>query len=460
MNSHTEHSETQDAARIWPGPVLLLAGPGTGKTYQLARRVKWLVEEREVLPEHITVITFTDEAMRKMRERLTDPEKSEVYVPLARQPSRMSTMHSLGFHIVREHSELLGFTDHPTVLSRHVVTLILGDAAQLLGLPRDVGEDKAGKCRSMGRCDPIAARDECRVCQRYQQILSGHNMLDYDDQILLACKLLRENDQILALYQEAATHLLVDEYQDINAAQFELISLLARRDPRGLYAAGDDNQSIYGFRGGTPDYIRSFDEHWPNATTERLGKSRRCPQAVLDVAAAVITHGCSDVHNDPQLGTNKTEARAPVTVNEVSGQSHEGFLIAQQIAEMRGAREALILIPRSNYAGPIKRALRQFGLPYDCTTGIDKTGLHIMNELARWFAYPQDNFALRVLLERIIANPEVHPDLGKSSQQSLAQWRHDMLAHVSQLWAVAERRRWSLFAVLKNIPQDSPLRPV
>ena len=460
MSGVNEHSQNVDPAKIWPGPVLLLAGPGTGKTYQLARRVKWLVEEPEVSPDEITVITFTDEAMRNMRERMSDPAaKEEVQVPDDLQPERISTMHSLGYQVVRENHQLLGFTEPPSVLPLGLAKVILGDAANLLGLPRHVGEKQAAECRGKGRCEPSDTRDECRICQRYSDILRANNAVDYDHQIFLACKLLRENDAILSPYQAAATHLLVDEYQDINPAQLELIQLLAAANPVGLYAAGDDNQSIYGFRGGTPQYIRKFDEDWPNATTARLGNSHRCPQAVLDAAAAVITGGSTDVLNDPNPLTGKQDQKL-VTIHEVGSPRDEAGHIARMISETRGPRDALILVPGKRYTHPLKQALRRRAVTYDCRSDVDKTGWHVLNELARWLDDEKDNFALRLLLDQIVRKTDLQAELDHPSEEDLKRWREEALVHISRLWQPVERRRWRLYTALRKHGPDSPLAPV
>ena len=459
MNATTEENLQTDVAKVLPGPVLLLAGPGTGKTYQLARRVKWLVEERDVSPDEITVITFTDEAMRNMRERMSDPASEAVYVPDDRQPSRVSTMHSLGYQVVREHHQLLGFTDPPSVLPPYLVEVILGDAANLLGLPRHVGEEQAAECRGKGRCDPSDTRDECRICQRYSDILCANNALDYDHQIFLACKLLRENNTILSPCQAAATHLLVDEYQDINPAQFELIQLIAAANPTGLYAVGDDNQSIYRFRGGTPYYIRNFRQHWAGSTILQLGHSYRCPQAVLDAAAAVITGGCTDVLNDPKTLTGK-QADKLVTIHEVGSPRHEVTHIAGKLSETRGPRDALILVPGMRYAAPLKRALRQRAVTYDCRSDVEKTGWHMLNQLARWLDDDTDNFSLRLLLDQIVCKADLQAELDHPSEEDLERWRDEALLRISRLWETVENSRWHLYTALKRKAPASCLEPV
>ena len=449
--------QTQDVARIFPGPVLLLAGPGTGKTYQLARRVKWLLEERAVSPGQMVVITFTDPAARNMRERLSDPERQEVYLPVESQPQRISTMHSFAFEIIRGNYEMLGFKDTPRLVPEYLVATLMEDAAQLVGLARDVGNKKTAPCRRKGRCEPAEAKEECKVCARYCEILRSENALDYDDQMFLACKVLRENDEIAGTYRETAVHLLVDEYQDINAAQFEFIRLLAGKDASGLYAVGDDNQSIYSWRGGTPEYIRRFDEHWQNATLARLEESHRCPQAVLDTAAAVIERGCSCFSNNPRI-KSKSKAEGVVKVHGLASENAEASYIADTIFRVRGTRDALVLIPRGQYAPPIKRALRERGVSYDCRTQVEESGLHALNELVRWLKDQKDDFAFRECLQRMISNPDL--ELGQPEKSKRPAWQEEVLRGISQLWHAVEKRGSPLFAALQRANNVSVLKPL
>jgi len=450
-------TQREDVSEIFPGPILLLAGPGTGKTYQLARRVKWLVEQRQVAPNQITVMTFTDEAARNMRERLSDPAQQEVYLPLEMQPPRMCTMHSLAYEMIRSNHEALGFKETPRLVPEHLVGTLLEDAAQLVGLPRDVGKQRTEPCRRNGRCERADARDECKVCDSYRQILRAHNALDYDDQIFLACHLLRENGEIARSYQEGAVHLLVDEYQDINAAQYGFIRLLAGEDAKGMYAVGDDNQSIYSWRGGTPQYVRDFRNHWPSAHVARLDESYRCPRPVLDAAAAVIVNGCTRFSNDPRI-RSRSSVKALVRVHRVPSDGAEASHIAHTILQARGTRDALILIPRAQYAPPIKRALRARGIPYDCRTRVEGSGLHVLNELMRWVGDETDNFALRECLQRMVENPDL--PLGQPKKGKVTEWREEILSKISHLWSHVQKRRSTLFMALRRQSNGAVLAPL
>jgi len=190
----------QDEPYKISGPLLLLAGPGTAKTYRLAERIKYLVEEEKIAPENITVITFTGSAARNMHERISDPSKPELFISHEKQPKMIRTMHSLGYKILRERASDLGLNENIRVVySDRLRDILVGDAAQLAGFNRDDSRETA-KCRQIGNCNPSDDR-KCKICKRYQNILRSCSAIDYDDQILLACKILKEDSELLKRYR-------------------------------------------------------------------------------------------------------------------------------------------------------------------------------------------------------------------------------------------------------------------
>jgi superfamily I DNA/RNA helicase len=140
-----------------------------------------------------------------------------------------------------------------------VKSLLYRDATLILGFKKEIGE-RAYNCKIEGNCKIDIEKKECQICKKYWQIMSHCNYIDFDDQVLFACELLENFHDLLNEYQVRSQHLLVDEYQDINSAQFRLIELLSRKSRNGLFAVGDDGQSIYGFRGGSPEFILRFDK--------------------------------------------------------------------------------------------------------------------------------------------------------------------------------------------------------
>ncbi len=239
-----ESALTKDTLHKANGPLLLLAGPGTGKTYRLGRRAKFLVEEAEVAPEEIAIITFTAAAAANMREQISDPDETDLFIPSSLQPDTIRTMHSLGYSILRQHAGEVDLPEDITVIGAdRTRSILLGDAAQLAGYERHRGE-AVDECRRVGACEPEDT-PKCEVCGVYRKMLRSCGAVDYDDQILLACDLLEQNHQVASEWRAKCRHLLVDEYQDINASQFRLIRLLAAGQEDGLFAVGDDDQSIY-----------------------------------------------------------------------------------------------------------------------------------------------------------------------------------------------------------------------
>jgi len=236
-------------------PTLVLAGPGAGKTHLLADSIKRLLDngtDKGI----ITVLTFGKDANQHMIYKLTEP--SGFNIQFSKRPP-ISTMHSLGLEIICEKTRDVNLlkTDLRVQENENVKRLMYRDAALILGYTEDDSKE-ALECKRYGDCKEEPEEKKCQICEQYWKIMSKCNYVDFDDQILFACRILEKNPTILRKYQFRAKHLLVDEYQDINTAQFRLIELLSRESRNGLFVVGDDAQSIYGFRGGDPKFILLF----------------------------------------------------------------------------------------------------------------------------------------------------------------------------------------------------------
>ncbi|PIU53161.1 MAG: hypothetical protein COS90_07700, partial [Deltaproteobacteria bacterium CG07_land_8_20_14_0_80_60_11] len=280
-------------------PTLVLAGPGAGKTYLLADRVTRLLRSG-VDKDNITVITFGKDANRHMREELINP-KGKFKIPSDSLP-HVSTMHSLGLSIVQEKTRFVRLkkTDLKVQNEEEVKRLLFRDAALILGYTEAQGSI-ASKCKSCGDCSESPGAEYCEICAKYREIMSKGNYIDFDDQIHFTCKILENFPDILYKYQSKADHLLVDEYQDINATQFKLIELLSRRSRNGLFAVGDDAQSIYGFRGGDPKFILRFEHDFPGAEVATLASSRRCHENIMEASFKVLEKYYPDWTGRPDL---------------------------------------------------------------------------------------------------------------------------------------------------------------
>jgi len=431
------------------GPLLLLAGPGTGKTYQLARRIKFLVEEQGVDPKKITVITFTAAAAANMRARISDPGQVEVCIDGPRQPHTICTMHSLGYRIIADNYELAGLRARPGVVtSDELKKILLGDAAQLAALSR-AEADATLNCRQHGRCVP-GDDPKCRICARYRDILQGSDAIDYDDQILVACKLLRAKAELASRYREQALHLLVDEYQDINAGQFELVRILSEGQTGGLFVVGDDDQSIYSWRGGSPEFVRRFEEHFgPEATVETLVDSYRCHRNILEGALAVVKR-YDRRRRDKDTYRYKRADGPRIAVHNVPSDKKEAAIILEIVKRALPSKRVLVLVRTRRYGSLICQHLRRARVPYIAPEPLPGEGLPILERMGAWIESPQDNLALRECLEAMLDSDRSPIPSSRARKADKKERREQEMSHVAALWGNVIGHEASLWQSLEE----------
>ena len=435
-----------DVAKVYPGPILLLAGPGTGKTHQLARRIKYLIEEKKVNPDEITVISFTGEAARNMRERLCDEKNEDVYLHPDSQPKQIRTIHSLGHMIISEKNRKVGLRKDFTLIKGEIRELLYKDAAQISNFSRE-DADISEECRRKGNCKKIDEK-KCTICQQYKNLLRGLNAIDYDDQIFLACELLKKDQEILEKYRSKAKYLLVDEYQDINKAQFDLIRILGEGQEEGLFVVGDDDQSIYSWRGGSPSFIMNFEHNYGNnAKIFFLDECRRCTPDILEAALEVVAKDNNRRLQKPNLHSIKDKG-SKVFVYNVPSDKYEAKIMASMIKEALTTKDVLVLIPYNRFSAPIKREMRKLRIGYDCKTDVAKSGLNIINDLIKWLKNEKDDFSLRLCIERIISNPNLKIPFEKFP--SIKQKREATLKQISLLWNMVVSEKISLSVALEK----------
>lgn len=384
------------------GPILLLAGPGTGKTWQLAMRIKFLIEERGASPDEIGVITFTIAAARNMRERLS---AADINISPEKKPKIISTMHSLGNTILGSTPTTFDLPDDYAVVTEEPQRIvIIQDAAILAGFERSQYV-LAEACRKKGDCKKDLRKDACKICEEYKAILRKSGRVDYDDQILLACQALRDNEGIRIEWQAKTRYLLIDEYQDINEAQCELIQLLTSGQAEGVFAVGDDDQSIYSFRGGNPKYIREFERYFGRESKiGRLSRSRRCPEHILKGARSIINTYDRDSVLKPEPIFAEGMPNNKIIFYDVPSEKHEAFIIASIALEKIKYNSVIIIIPNAKYLPPLKDAITRCGLDYTYKSALDPTGIIRFTVLGDWAENPNDNIALRYLTDLIVQN--------------------------------------------------------
>ena len=279
------------------GPLLILAGAGSGKTRVLTHRIAYLIEEKEVNPWNILAITFTNKAAGEMRERV------DSLVGFGAENIWVSTFHSTCVRILRRYIEHLGYTtsfsiydsdDQKTLMKQVFKTLDI-DTKQykersVLGIISSV-KDKLISPEEflLNAGQDFRQKKVGEIYREYQNQLKKNNALDFDDLIVKTVELFQNDSQILDYYQERFRYIMVDEYQDTNTAQFKLISLLASKYGN-LCVVGDDDQSIYRFRGADIENILSFEQTFPGARVIKLEQNYRSTQNILDAANGVIRH--------------------------------------------------------------------------------------------------------------------------------------------------------------------------
>jgi len=383
---------------------LVRAGPGAGKTYLLADRVKRLLESK-TSKDTITVLTFGRAASQHMYKELVDPTGH--FQVDSKDVPRISTMHALGLRLVKESARAVKLRKNNLIVlhSKKAKRLLYRDAALLCSLS-EAEADAAAICKQRGDCRQDDNSKNCRVCEKYWEIMSKCNAIDFDDQVLFACRVLEAKPDLLARYQARALHLLVDEYQDINAAQFRMIELLSRTSRRGLFAVGDDAQSIYGFRGADPRLILQFETDFPGAATPPLAHSRRCHKAIVDDAVRVLKQYYGDWSGPHELEYHRP-AGDPPAIWKVPSEKAEATLVAGMTRRfVNDNKSVLILAPKKEFFSLISSALAERDVPHACPVDLlppqASRRLEIVRRLLDWVRNPSDSFVTRLVLEDLI----------------------------------------------------------
>lgn len=287
----------KEAASCTEGPLLILAGAGSGKTRVLTHRIAYLIEEKGVNPWNIMAITFTNKAAQEMRDRV------DRLVEFGAESIWVATFHSSCVRILRRYIDCLGYDNHFTIYDTDDQKSVIRKAVKELDLdPKQYREGPLLGVISAAKNEMIEPQDfetqaggDFRMCQEakiykaYQKTLIDNNAVDFDDLLLLTVRLLRENRDILEAYQERLRYIMVDEYQDTNSVQFELIRLLSGKY-HNLCVVGDDDQSIYKFRGADITNILSFEETFPGAKVVKLEQNYRSTNNILEAANSVIAN--------------------------------------------------------------------------------------------------------------------------------------------------------------------------
>lgn len=289
--------EQKEAVFHYEGPLLILAGAGSGKTRVLTHRVAWLIEEKQVNPWNIMAITFTNKAAGEMRDRV------ETMLGGALGGVWVATFHSTCVRILRRYIDRIGFGINFTIYDGDDQKTIIKEICKRFQIDTKLYRERFFMAAISAAKDELLSPDDyakqvhgdtrkqkvAEVYREYQKQLRASNALDFDDLIFRTVELFQKDAEVLEQYQDRFRFIMVDEYQDTNTAQFKLVSLLAAKY-RNLCVVGDDDQSIYRFRGANIQNILSFEEVYPDAKVIRLEQNYRSTQNILTAANEVICH--------------------------------------------------------------------------------------------------------------------------------------------------------------------------
>ena len=348
----TLNPSQQEAVFCTEGPLLVLAGAGSGKTRVLTHRISYLIDEKRVNPWNIMAITFTNKAAGEMRDRV------DSIVGMGSDSIWVSTFHSSCVRILRRHIEALGYTTNFTIYDSDDQKTLMKQVFKRLDI-----DPKTFKERSMlnyisnmknelvtaQECELNAGGDfrekkQAQIYKEYQKQLKANNALDFDDLIMKTVQLFQNSDEILDYYQERFKYIMVDEYQDTNTAQFKLIYLLASKH-RNLCVVGDDDQSIYKFRGANIENILNFEKAFPGARVIKLEQNYRSTQNILHAANEVIKHNRG--RKDKTLWTANDEGEL-VRFRQFETANEEADAIIRDIKEGGYAYENCAVLYRTN----------------------------------------------------------------------------------------------------------------
>ena len=415
------NEQQRKAVETVNGPLLIIAGAGSGKTKTLTHRVAYLIKEQKIHPRNILAVTFTNKAAQEMSQRIVHilyPEADKNYkynlYGSAELPT-IGTFHAICSKILRSEIEVLGYakTFHivddqdQQVLMKKVLKELEIDPQQFnpRAISANISKAKNELIDSEQFSNQVGGYYEeivAKVYKKYQTTLKENNGLDFDDILMLTAGLFQKFPHILEKYQKQFRYILVDEYQDTNHAQYVLINLLASKH-RNLCVVGDDWQSIYKFRGADIRNILNFEKDYPEAKVIHLEQNYRSTQIILDAAYGVISKNIN--RKDKKLWTEK-EAGQLIASFEAEDESDEAEFIASEIKKEKRKYSDFVVLYRTNaQSRVIEEIFLRRSIPYRIIGGIK---FYQRKEIKDVVAYLRliSNFNDLISLERVINEPK------------------------------------------------------
>ena len=440
----------QEAVVQTEGPVLILAGAGSGKTRTLTHRVAYLIKEKGVNPQNILAVTFTNKAAGEMADRIKEllglPKEAGLY---SSGLPTMGTFHSICVRILRREIEKIGYSntfviyddqDQKTLMKRVMKDLDISDKEIKPTVILNVISSAKNKLQSAKEYErEINSYQEELIAKcfyRYQRELKQADALDFDDLIMKTVQVLEMSPPTLNYYQQLFRYILVDEYQDTNKAQYQLLKMLAQAH-RNICVVGDDYQSVYRWRGADISNILNFEKDYPNTKTILLEQNYRSTQIILDVADCVIKN--NENQKRKKLWTDN-DAGELVTLYQAYDEKEEARFVVEEIAELQDKmkiklNEVAILYRTNAQSRALEEAFMKAGMPYKIIGGLKFYQRKEVKDIIAYLYFinnPKD----RVSFERIINEPK--RGLGGKTVQKVIElsekYEGDILKTLSRLF--------------------------
>ena len=389
-------------------PALVLAGAGSGKTRVITEKIAYLIREKQIQPYHIYALTFTNKSAKEMKERVTKLLKND-----NTQGVNVSTFHNLGLNIIRQEHKTLGYKANFTIMDASDTRQIMKDLLKKKNLDEEALENAQWDIsnwknalltpqQALENCEDNLEQARAILFDLYEKQLKAYNAIDFDDLIGLPVKLFQENPEILDKWQNKVRYLLVDEYQDTNASQYELVKLLVGVQAR-FTVVGDDDQSIYAWRGAQPENLNLLKEDFPQLEIIKLEQNYRSSNRILQTANQLISN---NPHVFEKELWSKMGMGEMVRVLACNDENHEAERVVSEIIVHKFKHQTKFkdyaILYRGNFQARLfERALREQNLPYKVSGGqsfFDKAEIKDVMSYLKLIVNPDDDAAfLRIV---------------------------------------------------------------
>lgn len=421
------NDEQREAVKTTEGPLLVLAGAGSGKTRVLTHRIAYILEQKDIFPDNILAITFTNKAAKEMKERI------QRLVDIRVEDMWVGTFHSMCVRMLRRDIDKIDYNRNFVIFDGSDQNTVIKDTIKELNVNEKMYEPKKMihfiSSLKDKLIDPdtyindnysdFRERQKGEIYRLYQEKLQKNNALDFDDLIGKTIELFRNNPDILKFYQKKFKYILVDEYQDTNRAQYELVKLLGNAH-KNVCVVGDDDQSIYGWRGADIRNILDFEEDYPNAKTIKLEQNYRSTKNILDAANKVIDNNMG--RKGKNLWTSQNEG-TNIGLYNGDNEHDEAKFIASKIKEIKNTdhknySDFAILYRTNAQSRVLEESLVKSNIPYKIVGGLkfyDRKEIKDIIAFLRLIQNPVDNISLK----RIINVPK--RGIGKRTVEKIEQ---------------------------------------